>query len=326
MTDEHLRELLGDLDPAGDLHAPDVLNQLDLDTPERKPRWVRPTILAAAAAAVLGLVGVAVIPRVLTTPETESAQAPSEIVAADGPVAQDAGQSGSKTADPVYPGGPSIIRTASLLSSTEDPQAAADEFLRIITPMGGRVTSQTTITEGSQASQMGASPMDSMMPMPYGQGPGVWLTVQVPAGSYEQALDAARGTVHVVRMEQTSDDVSAQVADVDARVKALRSSVAQLRSLMSQTTDISEIIRLENAISDRQSELDGLVAQRRELASSTRMSEISLTLMTPGDAATAVGEDAPDETVVWVAVLSIIAFLAIGVVLFLRRKRPTPTP
>jgi hypothetical protein len=135
---------------------------------------------------------------------------------------------------------------------------------------------------------------DMMMPMPYRTGPGVWLTVEVPVNRFDEALaDARAKRANTVRLEQSAQDVSATVADIDARVRALRSSVAQLRSLMDDATSISEVIALEDAIAARQSELDGLVAQQRELRNSTTMSQISLALMSPDDAAAAVGEEPP---------------------------------
>ena len=91
---------------------------------------------------------------------------------------------------------------------------------------------------------------------------------------------------------------------------------------MDRATSVSEVIAIEKAISNRQSELDGLVAQQRELLNSSRMSQISVTVMAPDDARAAVGEQADDPTVAWVAGLSVIAVVAIAAVLFLRRQRP----
>lgn len=319
-TDERLRQLLEDLDPAADVRAPDLLPLLDTDPTPRR-RWLRPALLAAAAAAVLGLVGAAVVPQMLTT-QTDSAQTTQEYAQADAANAQSRSGSAPTQDEPVYPGGPSIIRTASVLTSAENPQAAADEFVRAITGLGGRVLSQSVVTEGTEQTPMGTSGMDSMMPMPYPTGPGVWITVEVPAMKYEQAMAAAEGTGDVVHMEQTSEDVSTQVADVEARMDALRASVNRLQALMDRATSVSEVIAIEKAISNRQSELDGLVAQQRELLNSSRMSQISVTVMAPDDARAAVGEQADDPTVAWVAGLSVIAVVAIAAVLFLRRQRP----
>jgi hypothetical protein len=321
ISDETLRARLAGLDPAQDLDAPDVLDRLELDEPPVTRRWGRPVILAAAAVAAVGLFGVAVVPNLFPSGGSSSTAIQAQDRAIDdAPTAESAGTGAEE--QPVYPGGPSIIRTASLLIGTEDPTAAADAYVARITALGGSVTSRTDVTEGDAAP---ATTMDSdaMMPMPYPSGPGVWLTVEVPANRFDEALADAREAGQTVRLEQSAQDVSATVADIDARVRALRSSVAQLRSLMDEATSVSEVIALEDAIAARQSELDGLVAQQRELRNSTTMSQISLALMSPDDAAAAVGDDPPNAWTParWALGLALTAGLIILVVIVTRRRR-----
>ena len=123
----------------------------------------------------------------------------------------------------------------------------------------------------------------------------MWLTVEVPADSYDKAVEAARAQGEVVQLQQSSYDVGTQIADVDARVKALESSLTRLTTLMDDAKDVSDVIALESAIAQRQSELDSLRAQQRDLANQTAMSTISLTLMSPEDARSAV-DPQPDQT------------------------------
>lgn len=330
ISDDTLRARLAALDPAAGLKAPDVLDQVDETPAPTRRRWGRPLILAAAAVAAVGLFGATVVPNLFPSADSDSAVTLSEDSAiAEAPVeAQDKAVESAPTAgtdaQPAYPGGPSIIRTASLLIGTDDPTAAADAYVARITAMGGQVTSRTDVTEGSSVNPSTTMSDDgAMMPMPYPTGPGVWLTVEVPVNRFDEALADAREAGQTVRMEQSAQDVSATVADIDARVRALRSSVAQLRSLMDDATSISEVIALEDAIAARQSELDGLVAQQRELRNSTSMSQISLGLMSPQDAAAAVGEELPDDStaVRWAIGLTLTAALIILAIVMMRRRR-----
>lgn len=318
MSDQDLRELLAAEDPAADLAAPDVLASLQLDPPPRRRRRLLPVGLAAAVVAILGLLTVAVVPRFSSPQVNNIATDDATTSLADGPVSTQTSDPGAAQ-DPVFLGGPSIARTASLLVTADDPNAAADDFVRRISAMQGRIVSQTVVTKGSEAPMTSGSMMaDSDAIMTYYSGPGVWLTVQVPYAEYDNAVAAAREAGVTVRMEQTSDDLSAEVADTDARVRALRSSVRQLRALMSEANDVSEVITLEEAISERQSELDGLLAQQRELASVTRMSQISLTLMTP-DAA----EENSSNRAGWIIAGTLVLVALAAVIVFLvRRRRP----
>lgn len=200
-----------------------------------------------------------------------------------------------------------LVQSADLLVGTEDLQGQRDRFVATITALGGRVVSETVITQdqGGSRTESGTyggsgaeatSDIAVSYPYPwYPSAPGIWLSVEVPATKYAEAVDAARSTGTVVQMQQSSYDVGTQVADVDARIDSLEASLARLRKLMGQAKDISDVITLENAIAQRQSELDSLRAQQRELANQTAMSRVSLTLMSPEDAAQAI-EPEPADT------------------------------
>ena len=195
-----------------------------------------------------------------------------------------------------------LVRSGSVLVGSEDPEAARDKFVATVLAMGGRVTSESVVTEGGGGVQpygpdvAVSSDMGVSYPYPwYPSGPGIWLTVQVPVDDYDEAMEAARDAGEVVQMQQSTYDVGAQVADVDARIKALEASLVRLTALMDEATDITDVITLEQAISQRQSELDALKAQQRDLANQTAMSQISLTLMSPEDAQNSV-DPQPQQT------------------------------
>jgi hypothetical protein len=186
-----------------------------------------------------------------------------------------------------------LVRWGSLLVGSEDIEASRNAFVATVLGLGGRVTSETVVTEDGNggvdpyvADSMAASrDMGMSYPYPwYPSGPGVWLSVEVPVEDYDEAMEAARSTGEVIQMQQSSYDVGAQISDVDARIAALEASLARLTALMDDATGISDVIALEAAIAQRQAELDSLRAQQRELANQTSMSQISLTLMSPEDA------------------------------------------
>ena len=267
---------------------------------------------------------------------------------------------GSPTADAPTAGVPgadttdeALVRSGSVLVGTEDPEAARDEFVATILAMGGRVTSESVVTEGGGGGVQPYGPEVSMSrdmgvsyPYPwYPSGPGIWLTVQVPVDDYDEAMEAARDAGEVVQMQQSTYDVGAQVADVDARIKALEASLVRLTALMDEATDITDVITLEQAISQRQSELDALRAQQRDLANQTAMSQISLTLMSPEDAQNSV-DPQPQQTW-WESFLDGLSqfwswfgqalliisplLIAMGIIAWVRRRRTrragsTPPP
>jgi hypothetical protein len=200
----------------------------------------------------------------------------------------------------------SLVRSASFLVGTDEIASERDSFVATILRLGGRVTSETVVSDatngeiGPGSGQFMESDIAVSSPgFPwYPNGPGVWLSVEVPVGTYEQAVAAARGAGEVVRSEQSSYDVGTQIADVDARIAALQASVSRLTDLMAQANGVTEVIKLEQAIATRQADLDALGARQRELTNQTDMSRLSLTLMSPEDARGAVSGD-PDPEPSW---------------------------
>ncbi|MGV1005708.1 MAG: DUF4349 domain-containing protein [Candidatus Nanopelagicales bacterium] len=238
-------------------------------------------------------------------------------------------ESAAKTADTQY-----LDRSASLLIGATDLQAARDSFVKTVKELGGRVTDESTVSSGGGT---GPLPADTSSSLPWTpSGPSIWIAVQVPAKAYEQAVAAARGLGVAVREQQSSADVTTQVTDVNARVAALESSLARLSALMDQAKSVSDVIKVESAVSDRQAELDSLKAQQRDLADRTQMSRIDLTLMSPADAR-AVIDPTPQRTW-WESLLAGLAqlwtwlgksllicsplLLAGAVIWWVRRRRP----
>ncbi len=183
-----------------------------------------------------------------------------------------------------------LVRSANLLVGTDDTGAARDRFVATVLSMGGRVTSESVITRSEDgvlpyAEYDAVDELGMSMPYPwYPTLPGIWLSVEVPADRFQETVEAARAAGDVVRMQQSSYDVGTQMADVDARIAALEASLQRLTALMGEAKDVSDVIALEQAISQRQSQLDALRARQRDLANQTAMSRISLTLMDPDDA------------------------------------------
>lgn len=83
----------------------------------------------------------------------------------------------------------------------------------------------------------------------------------------------------VQRAEVTSEDVTAQRVDLDARIKALQTSVDRLLAIMRDAKDPEALIKAEDALSERQAELDSLRAQREALGDRIDYSTLNVTFV-----------------------------------------------
>ncbi len=327
LLDRVLADMTREADPA---EPTGVQPAATVDHPSWLHRHWQGSLLVAASVAALALAAPTVLPGTgsggsdsATTASIGVAEGPAmapdgdmsgEMAAADesiGDAARSsvAGESGIAAGAPGSVGAKdlaadnSLVRSASLLVGTDEIESERDAFVATILALGGRVTSETVVTEGSDGNAVMSGGMPgaedfarSSYPYPwYPTGPGVWLSVEVPVDQYDKAVEAARSTGEVVQMQQSSYDVGAQKSDIDARITALEASLARLTALMDDAKNVGDVIALEQAIASRQAELDSLRAQQRNLANQTAMSQISLTLMSPEDARGTV-EPQPEPT------------------------------
>lgn len=99
-----------------------------------------------------------------------------------------------------------------------------------------------------------------------------------------------RGLGTVESAEITVEDVTAQRVDLDARIKALQTSVERLLAIMRDAKDPDALIKAEDALSERQAELESLRAQREALGDRIDYSTVDVTFI-----AETIGGPAPKE-------------------------------
>lgn len=158
-----------------------------------------------------------------------------------------------------------VVSTASLSLSSTDPVGAADAAVDIVLDVDGHVDSRTD------------TPTDD------NQQESAQLVLRVPADDLDETMVELKAVGELQRSSLNQTDVTTQVADLDARITALETSVARLLSLMAQATTTADLIDLESALSQRQAELDGLVAQRESLGDLVDYATVEMFITTPGE-------------------------------------------
>ncbi|AOW92138.1 hypothetical protein BFN03_03925 [Rhodococcus sp. WMMA185] len=137
--------------------------------------------------------------------------------------------------------------TGQVSMTAGDPVAVGRQIVDEVDSLGGRVD-QITEQPGSDDQDASSS-----------------LTIRVPADALDRALDDLRELGEVTSISVTRSDVTMQSQDLDARIAALTASVSRLQELIASATSTADLIEAENALSDRQGELDSLTAQQRLL-------------------------------------------------------------
>lgn len=145
------------------------------------------------------------------------------------------------------------------------------------------------------------------------------LTLRVPAAAFETVVRDLARLGRLASQRVTSEDVSTQVVDVEARVLSAERTLRRIRELLQAADDFSDVLSLESELARREAELASLKAQQAYLEDQTALSTITLTLLPPeprqvgtdGEPAGFVG----GLTVGWDALVTLLSVLltALGV-------------
>jgi len=107
------------------------------------------------------------------------------------------------------------------------------------------------------------------------------LVIRVRASDFDEAMEAFSDLGKVKVAEQSSEDVTTEVIDVEARVRAQELSLNRLEGFLQQSADLRDVIALESEIAQRQQEVDSLKARLAYLEDQTSLSTITLHMSTP---------------------------------------------
>ena len=155
-----------------------------------------------------------------------------------------------------------IITTAQATVQVDDPAGSADRLAEQVTGLGGRVDDRHTWA-GSE---------DEERP------PRASITLRVPSDDLTTVIEDLAEIGDVLEVAQSSEDVTQEVVDIDARIDALRTSTDRLREIMAEASDSADLLEAETALSERQAELESYLSQREALADQVAMSTLTVEL------------------------------------------------
>ncbi len=109
-------------------------------------------------------------------------------------------------------------------------------------------------------------------------GASATLLLRVPVDKYDALLKAV-GTVggQITHVNEAAQDVTAEVTDIESRIKSQKISVERIRALLGEATNLEDIIRLESELSTREADLESWQGQLAVLSDQVSLSTISVT-------------------------------------------------
>ena len=153
-----------------------------------------------------------------------------------------------------------VISTGTVNLSSKDVAATRLAVAKVIDALGGQVAQEETDSDAK------------------GELTSARVVIRVPSDRFTEAMDDLEAISKVHSRTIGTEDVTTQVIDVEARVRAQTLSLARIEALLAEAASFRDVIAIEAQLTSRQAELDSLKAQQAWLADQTSMATITVYL------------------------------------------------
>ena len=157
--------------------------------------------------------------------------------------------------------GAKIIRTASFTIKTTAYDEDLARIQELTAQMGGRVEYLSSYGDASA-----------------GQNRSATLTLRIPSKRLDAFLEGAQAIGSVTSMTQEMEDVSDSYYDIQTRLETQRKKLQRLQEMMALAEDVSDLIDIEDAISDAQYYIDRYSGQIKSYDSRVDDSTVTVSL------------------------------------------------
>jgi hypothetical protein len=152
-----------------------------------------------------------------------------------------------------------IVRNAELTLRMDDIANGEKRVGQVVRSVGGDV-------EASQSADLS------------GPSPSMSITLRVPVTRFDEAMTRLEGLGTRLSKSISSDDVTDQAVDMDARLKSLRVQEDAYRAILGAARKISDVLEVQERLTGVRTEIEQIVAQRRNLGDSAARSKIVVSL------------------------------------------------
>jgi hypothetical protein len=226
-----------------------------------------------------------------------------------------------------------IVRTGSLELQVADVTKALTGGREAMAAMGGYIGSSQQQRSGDQTVAT--------------------VTYRIPVTRWEDALAAMRGLGTVISEATDAAEVTAQIVDLDARIRNLKASEQALVGYAEKAPKVSDLLEIQARLTDTRGQIEQLTAQQADLSDRAALATLTVTFGTEIVAVTQAAErwdpaaevDRASATlismgqaivsfaivvaIVWLPVLLVIGFIALLGLVIARRlgwRRPGNPP
>lgn len=152
-----------------------------------------------------------------------------------------------------------LIRTGDITIRVEKVQSAQESVVSLAKSLGGFVESSSVSSDEYSL-------------------PTANLVIRVPEKTFDSAMKRLAGLGEVRSQSTTGQDVTAQVADVEARMKVMKAEEESYVTMLRAARKVGELLEIKERLSSVRQEIESLDAQRKVLRNQATYSTISVSM------------------------------------------------
>jgi Domain of unknown function (DUF4349) len=210
---------------------------------------------------------------------------------------------------------PKIIKNANLRFETGDLEATYDQIAKTLKKFEATIQNDSQGTEYNNVYRT--------------------ITVRVPSKNFDSFLnDVSQGVSYFELKEISSDDVTEEYIDIDARLKTKKVLESRYFELLKKASKISEIIEIEKQLSAIREEIEAKEGQLKYMQNKVSMSTVSIhfykTIAEKGGATVSFGTKIVNALVsgfngissffIWIIEIWPFMFILVAIIYFIRKK------
>jgi hypothetical protein len=152
-----------------------------------------------------------------------------------------------------------VIRNGSISLRVKDVRKSANNITQMVVKGGGYVESSTSAGVGSA-------------------NPTVDLTLRVVSSGFDDAMIQLEGMGTLLGQNTESEDVTAQIVDLGARIKTLAAKEETFREMIRVSRNVNDVVALQDRLTEVRMEIERMDAQRKSLSELASLSTIKVHL------------------------------------------------
>ena len=161
--------------------------------------------------------------------------------------------------DDVTPFGTALVITATVTVEVPDVRKAVIALPQLVAAKGGAI-------------------FDSNVEVGQPETATATVTVKVRPQDLEDLIAGLGGLGELVGRTQQTEDVTDQLADTESRISTAQASVDRVRALLAGATNLDDVVRIENELTIRETNLEQLLASQRNVTARVQLATLTVVL------------------------------------------------